>query len=212
MNYKHIEFQNHRLLEIACSAKRGMWFEKFATGSPPRHDAQLRLVNAQQTDLRGAVRMSLYTYHVMCFPVFGSHLHNTCVGNSGECCRGQGPWLCTWVFWLPIGLRTRGVGSRRFGMSNLLWPRARRSLDVVLEVHCLAFAQTLYFASGTFRFQLFGPACPGQDGPMSSETVAGIFSGLCVGARLSRACRHGVVWSAVGWGGVGGPPFLPTQY
>ena len=118
MNYKNIEFQNHGLLKITCFAKRGMWFEKFATGSPPRHDAQLRLVNAQQTHLRGEVGVSLYTYHVICFPVFGSHLHNTCVGNSGECCRGQGPWLCTWVLWLSIGLRTRVSGADGLGCPN----------------------------------------------------------------------------------------------
>ena len=103
------------------------------------------------------------------------------------------------IFILPAG---KGVGSRRFGMSKLLWPRARRSLDFVLAVNCLAVAQALYFAMGTFRFQLFGPACPGQDGPMSSETVAEIFFGLCVGASLSRTCRHGLVWGGVGRSGV----------
>ena len=74
--------------EIICFAKRGGWFEKFAPGSPPRHDAQLRLVNAQQAHLRGVVGMSLCTCHIFCSLVLGSHLHNSCVGNNGKRCRG----------------------------------------------------------------------------------------------------------------------------
>ena len=74
--------------EIICFAKRGGWFEKFAPGSPPRHDAQLRLVNAQQAHLRGVVGMSLCTCHIFCSLVFCSHLHNSSVGNNGKRCRG----------------------------------------------------------------------------------------------------------------------------
>ena len=74
---ENLKFQNHGLLEIICFAKRGGWFEKSAPGSPPRHDAQLRLVNAQKAQLRGVVGFSLCTCHIFCSPIFGSHLHNS---------------------------------------------------------------------------------------------------------------------------------------
>ena len=47
-----MEFENRGLLEIICFAKRAERFERNAPGMPPRHDAQLRLVNAQMGQLR----------------------------------------------------------------------------------------------------------------------------------------------------------------
>ena len=79
-NFQELEnfkFQNHGLLEIICFAKRGGWFEKYAPGSPPRHDAQFRLINAQKEQLRGVVGLALCTCHTFCSPIFGSHLHNS---------------------------------------------------------------------------------------------------------------------------------------
>ena len=94
---------------------------------------------------------------------------------------GLAPQACRRAWWTA----SRGL-VRHTGMA--IWPRVAPS---AFQRMALLLLRELYFAVGTFRFQLFGPACPGQDGPMSSETVAEIFFGMCVGATLLSSSRHG---------------------
>ena len=115
---------------MICFAKRGGWFEKFAPGSPPRHGAQLRLVNAQQAQLRGVVKMIPCTYRIVCSRFLGSHLHNHRAGNIGGRCRGQSPWLYTWAGWLrgPCPATGHTHNCRRDNIRNLTKTLANKRL------------------------------------------------------------------------------------